>query len=308
VALLVGGVGGAKLALGLSKVLPSDALTVIVNTADDFEHIGVYVSPDVDTAMYTLSGIANPSAGWGIGGDTFQAIEMLGRYGGPTWFRLGDKDLATNLQRTAWLREGLSLTEITRRLSRALGVEHPILPMTDDKVATWLETDQGALSFQEYFVRERWQPVVRRIWYEGAEAARPTACVAEVLEGARLIVFGPSNPVLSIDPILAVGGIRDAIRRNQAPCVAVSPIIAGQAVRGPAAKLLGELGLEVSPLGVARHYADLLSGIILDENDAAFCQEIEALGVRAATLRTLMQTEEDKIQLAEALLNWAEEL
>jgi LPPG:FO 2-phospho-L-lactate transferase len=219
VVLLVGGVGGAKLALGLAHVLPPEALTVIVNTADDFEHLGLHVSPDLDTVMYTLSGLANPDTGWGLSGDTFKAMEMVGRYGGPDWFNLGDRDLAASLVRTALLREGHPLSAVTGQLCRALGVQHSVLPMSDDPVSTWLDTDRGALPFQVYFVRERWEPVVRRIRFEGAESARPGAGVSAALEAATLIVYGPSNPYLSIDPILSVPGIRECIDTSHAPRV-----------------------------------------------------------------------------------------
>lgn len=307
VVLLVGGVGGAKLAVGLANVLPPESLAIIVNTADDFEHLGLHVSPDVDTVMYTLAGIANPETGWGLAGDTFQALDMLGRYGGPDWFRLGDRDLASNLLRTARLREGQRLTAITHALCAALGVSHRILPMTDDPVRTWVETDRGRLAFQEYFVRERWQPAVSQIEFEGAAQARPTPEVVEALEQAALIVFGPSNPFLSLDPILAVPGIRQRIAGSNAPVVAVSPIIGGKAVKGPADKLMAELGYDVSASGIVNYYEDLLSGIILDEVDADLCASIESRGVKAAALPTFMQSLPDKIRLAATLLDWSEE-
>jgi LPPG:FO 2-phospho-L-lactate transferase len=305
VVLLVGGVGGAKLALGLSKVLPPESLTIIVNTADDFEHLSVHISPDLDTVMYTLAGLANPATGWGIEGDSFQAIDMVNRYGGADWFRLGDKDIGTNLYRTHLLRQGHTLTQVTGHLSTRLGVQHPILPMSDDPVRTILETDHGVLGFQEYFVRERWQPVVKHIHFEGAETARPSPAVSEALDQASLIVFGPSNPFLSIDPILAVPGIRGQIATR--PCVAVSPIIGGKAVKGPAAKLMTELGMDVSPWGVAKHYEELLNGIILDIVDQDLCQKIEKLGMHTKAQPTLMKNLPDKIHLATVLLNWTEE-
>lgn len=307
VVLLVGGVGGAKLALGLARVLPADALTIIVNTGDDFEHLGLHISPDLDTVMYTLADRANPQTGWGLANDTFRAMEMVERYGGPAWFRLGDGDLGTNLMRTMLLREGCPLTEVTQRLCAALGVEHRPLPMSDDPVRTVLETEQGRLAFQEYFVRERWQPIVHSIRYEGAEQATPSPAVAVALEEATAIVFGPSNPFLSIDPILAVPGIRERIAALAAPKVAVTPLIAGQAVKGPTAKLMAELGLEVSVLGVARHYQELLSGIILDEADRDLIPAVAALGIRATARHTYMETLSDKISLAQSLLAWLED-
>ncbi len=307
VVLLVGGVGGAKLALGLSHVLPPDALTVVVNTGDDFEHLGLHISPDLDTVLYTLAGMANPQTGWGVAGDTFQAMEMVTRYGGADWFRLGDRDLGLNLVRTAMLREGYTLTETTRRLCAALEVQHRILPMSDQAIRTCLDTDQGPMAFQEYFVRERWQPVVRRVRFEGAEQAQPTGAIMHAIEGASLFVFGPSNPFLSIDPILAVPGIRERIEDSDAPCVAVSPIIGGRAVKGPAAKLMEELGVEVSPLGIASHYENLLDGIILDNEDRHLCEPIEKLGIHATAQKTLMETLSDKISLAANLIYWIEE-
>jgi LPPG:FO 2-phospho-L-lactate transferase len=304
VVLLVGGVGGAKLALGLAHVLPPEALTVIVNTADDFEHLGLHVSPDLDTVMYTLSGLANPDTGWGLSGDTFKAMEMVGRYGGPDWFNLGDRDLAASLVRTALLREGHPLSAVTGQLCRALGVQHSVLPMSDDPVSTWLDTDRGALPFQVYFVRERWEPVVRQIRFEGAESARPGTGVSAALEAATLIVYGPSNPYLSIDPILSVPGIRECIDASHAPRVAVSPIVGGQALKGPAAKLMAELGVEVSPMGIVTHFRDRLDGIILDHADSDLREAIERLPIRATTKQTVMTSLADKIRLAEELLNW----
>lgn len=307
VVLLVGGVGGAKLALGLAHALPPEALTVVVNTADDLEHLGLHISPDVDTVMYTLAGIANPKFGWGLEGDTFQAMQMVQRYGGPAWFNLGDCDLGTSLLRTQLLREGHTLTAITRRLSRAVGVETTLLPMTDDPVRTVLETDRGELSFQVYFVREGWQPAVRSIRFDGADTAEPGPAVAEALDRASLIVFGPSNPYLSIDPILSIPGIRDRIARSPAPRVAVTPLIAGQAVKGPTAKLMAELGRDVSPVEVATHFRPLLDGFILDEADSELRAPVEALGLRATAQHTYMSTLTDKVNLANALLSWVEE-
>lgn len=306
--MLVGGVGGAKLAYGLAEVLPPGALTIIVNTGDDFEHFGLHISPDLDTVMYTLAGLANPIMGWGVDGDSFRAMEMVERYGGPTWFRLGDLDLGTHLQRTKWLQEGLSLTTATHRLCTSLDLPHTILPMCDQPVRTRLETDQGTLDFQEYFVRRRWEPRVHSVSYVGAEDAHASKEVAQALEEATLIVFGPSNPVLSIDPILAVPGIRERIAANPVHCVAVSPIIGGKAVKGPAAKLIAELGIEVSPLGIAQYYANLLFGIILDNADESLCPAIEALGLLAVARQTFMTIEEDKKELAEELLTWIEDL
>jgi len=307
VVLLVGGVGGAKLALGLANVLQPGELSIVVNTGDDFEHLGLRISPDLDTVLYSLAGLASPQTGWGITDDTFQAMTMVERYGGPGWFRLGDRDLGTSLARTSMLQEGYSLTEVTQQLTSRLGVQHSILPMADQVVSTRLDTDQGPLAFQAYSVREQWQPTVSSIRFEGVENAQPSPPVIRALEQATLIVFGPSNPFLSIDPILAVPGIREQIAQSTAPCIAVSPIIGGQAVKGPAAKLMTELGLDVSPIGITRHYEDLLDGIILDTVDSALCETIVKLKVRATARNILMTTLVQKIDLAQSLLHWAEE-
>ncbi|MBN1427811.1 MAG: 2-phospho-L-lactate transferase [Anaerolineae bacterium] len=308
VVLLVGGVGGAKLAVGLANVLPPGALSIIVNTGDDFEHLGLHISPDLDTVLYSLSDLANPQTGWGIANDTFHAMEMVGQYGGPTWFRLGDRDLATSLARTSMLREGKSLTEVTRHLATALGIEHAVLPMTDQSVQTRIETGDGCLAFQEYFVRERWQPIAQSIRFEDVENARPSQAVQQALGEATLIIFGPSNPFLSIDPILAIPGIRDTIAGSPVPCIAVSPIIGGQAVKGPAAKLMAELGHDVSSLGIATYYQDLLDGIILDTVDVEMCEEIEKLHIRAIARNILMTTLVEKTELAASLLQCIEEI
>ncbi len=307
IALLVGGVGGAKLALGLARVLPPGSLTIIVNTGDDFNHLGLHISPDVDTVMYTLSNLVNPKTGWGLNDDSLHAMRMVRRYGGPDWFSLGDKDLGTHLMRTQLLSEGLTLTEVTRKLCAPLGVEHPLLPMSDDPVRTVLDTDQGMLNFQEYFVRERWQPMVRDIRFEGSEKAKPGEAVITALEQASMIVIGPSNPFLSIDPILSVPGIRERIEGASVPRVAISPIIAGKAVKGPTAKMMAEMGIDVSPVGVVDHYRNLLDGIILDEADSTLRDEIESTGMHTSAQQILMETQNDKIRLAVTLLHWVEE-
>jgi LPPG:FO 2-phospho-L-lactate transferase len=307
VVLLVGGVGGAKLAVGMAKVLPPEALTIIVNTGDDFEHLGLHVSPDLDTVMYSLAGLAHPVNGWGVIDDTRQAMDMIQRLGGPDWFGLGDRDLGTNLMRTSLLREGKTLTEVTAQLARQLGVRHPVLPMSDDAVRTTVETDQGRFAFQEYFVRERWQPVVQRIEFAGAAEAQASDAVKSALENASLIVFGPSNPYLSIDPILTVPGVRELIAESSAPCVAVSPIIGGKAIKGPAAKIMAELGADVSPVGIATYFQDLLDGFVLDEVDQEACDRIASLGMRPTAQKTFMDSLTSKVQLAKAILNWTEE-
>lgn len=299
---LAGGVGGAKLAYGLSKIVPPGQLTIIGNVADDLILYGLHVSPDLDTVMYTLAEVANPATGWGLAGDSWQMLDMLARYGQDTWFGLGDRDLATHVLRTAWLAQGVALTEITRRLMDALGVTHRLLPVTDDPLATMIDTeDRGTLAFQEYFVRYRWQPPVRRVWFRGVEQARVTAEAEQALRTADVIVFCPSNPVLSIEPILAVPGVRDLILNRRGPCVAVSPFVDGKAVKGPAAKLMCELGLDISPDGLVTYYAGLLDGLVIDRSDS---RPALAGAVSWLATHTLMQSDDDKVRLAEEVLEW----
>lgn len=304
---LAGGVGGAKLADGLAQVLPPENLTIVVNTADDFEWYGLHISPDLDTVMYTLAGVANPASGWGLAGDTFQALEMLGRYGQAIWFHVGDRDLATHILRTHWLREGMTLTAVTEALARALGVQVTILPMSDARVATVVETDEGELPFQDYFVRRAWQPVVRRIRFEGIGVARPTFAVMATLRSADAVILCPSNPFVSIGPILALPGVREALR--DAPCVvAVSPIVGGQALKGPAAKMMAELGQPVSPLSIAQGYGDFLSGFVLDWADQAEAERIAALGIRPLVTDIVMRDQADRARLAREVLQMVERL
>ncbi|GAB4436703.1 MAG: 2-phospho-L-lactate transferase [Anaerolineae bacterium] len=306
---LAGGVGGAKLALGLALALSPERLTVVVNVGDDFEHHGLYICPDLDTVMYTLAGLADPVKGWGIAGDTTAALQMLGRYGAETWFALGDQDLATHLVRTRALHAGARLTEVVGRMCRALGVAPCVLPVTDDRVATTVDTlREGALSFQEYFVRRRWEPVVAGLRYEGAAAAALTPEVSAALDAAALVVFCPSNPVLSIDPMLAVDGLRARLAGVQARRVAVSPIVGGAALKGPAAKLMAEMGMEVSPVGVAAHYKDLLDGFVLDVRDAGLEPRVRALGMATLVTDTVMNARADRLRLAETILDWSKTL
>ncbi len=302
VVVLAGGVGGAKAAAGLYQILPPQALTVIVNTGDDFELLGLPISPDLDTIMYTLAGINHPEQGWGLAGDTFQALEMIGRYGGPTWFRLGDKDLATHIMRRYLRDQGHSLTAITEQLAQALGIQARILPMSDDPVCTVVDTPEGRLPFQEYFVRQRQQPRVLAVHFEGIDRARPTPAVMEALARADAIVFAPSNPYLSLDPILALPGVREAIRSRRERVVAISPIVGGKALKGPAAKMMREFGESPSPLVVARRYADLLAAFVLDEQDTAYRDAIAALGLRVHVTDTIMKTPADRARVARAAL------
>ena len=293
---LSGGIGGAKLALGLARLL-GGRLTVIVNTGDDFEHLGLAISPDVDTTLYTLAGVANPETGWGRRDETWSFIEAVAELGGPTWFRLGDRDLATHVERTRRLRAGETQTSVTAHLSERLGVAARVLPMSDDPVRTVAETDTGTLAFQEYFVRDQCRPVVRSLRYEGAGAARMTAQVEAALSAATLggVILCPSNPWLSIDPILAVPGMRAALRASGAPVIAVSPIIGGRAVKGPTAKIMAELGLAPDVRSIARHYGDLLDALVVDAADG---EAAKGLPLRTSVTGTLMQTMDDKIALA----------
>ena len=300
---LAGGVGGARLADGLAQILPAENLTVIVNTGDDFEHLGLYICPDLDTVCYTLAGISNPATGWGRSGETWQALESLGALGGPTWFRLGDRDLGLNLERTRRLHVGIPLSRITRHFCQALGVKARILPMSDDPVSTWVLTDEGNLPFQEYFVHRQCQPRVSGFQFAGIERARPASGVLEAIQQSDLIVFCPSNPWVSIDPILSVPGIHQAIsRRNEQVSLAVSPIIGGQAVKGPAAKMFTELGLQPGAREVARHYGRLLDGFVLDQADAEEEPDIQALGLQTLLTDIIMRTNQDRVRLAKEVI------
>jgi len=297
---LSGGIGGAKLALGLYRVLPSEALTVVANTGDDFEHLGLSISPDIDTLLYTLAGIDNPDTGWGRSGETWTFMAALESLGGETWFKLGDGDLATHIERTRRLTAGESLSQITDDFRHRLGISARLLPMTDDRVRTRLRTEEGWLDFQDYFVRRRSAPVVRNIIYTGASEARanPDFLAALAADNLEAVVICPSNPFLSIDPILSLPCIKDALRACDAPVVAVSPIIDGKAVKGPTAKIMSELGLPTGA-AVAQHYADILDIYVADEADA---DEIAGLGIPVRLTHTLMLTVDDREALARAVL------
>lgn len=304
---LAGGVGGAKLVLGMSRLLTPEQLTIVVNTGDDEHFHGLHVSPDLDTVAYALAGIADPAQGWGLTGDTFRTLTALKRLGSSeTWFLLGDVDLATHIRRTQMLRDGLSLSQATSALSAAMGVRHPIVPMTDDRVRTIAVTEEGELPFQDYFVRRRCEPPIRGVRFDGAADARPATRFAHALASASAIIFCPSNPVVSIAPILAIPGVRDSIASFQGPRIAVSPIVGGQAVKGPAAKMMAELGEEVSPVGVARRLSGLCGIVIMDHTDQALRSEIEGLGMQSVVTNTVMQTDEDKVELARHVLTLTE--
>ena len=302
---LSGGVGGAKLALGLYRILPPDTLTVVANTGDDFEHLGLSVSPDLDTLLYTLSGQDNPELGWGRRGETWTFMAALEALGGETWFRLGDGDLATHIERTRRLKAGESLSTIIADFHRRLGIAARLLPMSDDRVRTRLRTRDGWLDFQDYFVRLHCEPVISELAFAGAEAARPHSEFLAVVADPRLraVVICPSNPFISIDPILAVPGVRIALRECRAPVVAVSPIVAGQAVKGPTAKMMAELGLPVDAATPARHYRDFLDVYVADEADAP---ALAGLDLPVVLTRTLMQSLADREELARTVLAAAE--
>ena len=285
---LAGGVGAARFLRGLVQVVDPADLTVVVNTADDEWFHGLYVSPDLDSVTYTLAGAANPETGWGLAGETFTTVDALARYGEDTWFRLGDRDLATHLFRTRLLREGVTLSEVTARIAAAWELELRLLPMSDDRVATRIVTADGELAMQEWFVRERSEPTVVDVRFDGAADATPAPGVLDAIADAETVLVCPSNPVISIGPILAVPGVRDALVARRERVVGVSPIIAGRPVKGPADRLMGPLGIDVSCVGVAREYRSFCATLVIDAGDAARAGEIEALGVRAVTAETLM--------------------
>ena len=302
VTLLAGGTGGTKLAHGFTLLDPPVELTVIANVGDDFELHGLHVSPDVDALLYTLGGLIDTDRGWGIRGDTMTAHAMLERYGEPGWFAVGDADLATHVERTRRLGGGQSLTDATAHMALALGIGARILPATDDRFRTRLETDEGPLDFQDYFVRRRQEPEVTSVRFDGAATARPTAAVLDAIAGADLVVIGPSNPIVSIGPILSVAGVRAALEASSARRIAVSPIVAGRALKGPADRMLVSLGHESTAVGVARIYAGLVDRFILDTADAALADDIQALGLSAGVLDTVMRDDDDRRSLASSLL------
>jgi LPPG:FO 2-phospho-L-lactate transferase len=304
---LTGGVGGAKLVLGLSRILADTQLTAIVNTGDDFEHLGLPICPDLDTLMYTLAGEVNPETGWGCRDETWNFMNAVERLRAETWFRIGDRDLATHVVRRQLLAEQATLTEVTQSLCERLSIRTRVLPMSDTPVRTRVVTDRGHLDFQHYFVRDRAQPVVSALEYTGADNAVPTPAVISALGDPELtaIVIAPSNPYLSIDPILAVPGLRAALRAAAAPIIAVSPIVAGIALKGPAAKIMGELGIEPAAGSVARHYGNLLDGFIVDEQDRDMVSGAKKLTLPVRICDTIMHTLDDKISLARETLDFA---
>jgi LPPG:FO 2-phospho-L-lactate transferase len=303
ITVLAGGVGAARFLRGLIDVVDPASVTVISNTADDQEFFGLHVSPDIDTVIYTLAGVVNEEQGWGLAGDTYQMLERAKTLGEDTWFLLGDKDIATHLMRTQVLRDGGTISEATSTLARAHGLSCRVLPMTDDRVRTIVTTDEGDISFQEYFVRRRQQDNVRALNFDGARDASPAPGVLDALRDADAVIVAPSNPLVSIGPLLAVPGIRETLVETKAPAVAVSPIIGGKALKGPADKMLTSLGHESSAAGVARLYADFLDVLIIDNEDAALASKVETAGVQPVVTDTIMRDAGSRHALAQATLD-----
>jgi LPPG:FO 2-phospho-L-lactate transferase len=301
-------VGGAKLALGLAQILSADELTICANTADDFTHLGLRICPDLDTVMYTLAGLNNQQQGWGLQGESWQFMDSLRALGGADWFKLGDRDLATHVLRTDMLARGRSLSEITRQLCEQMGVRHTLLPMSDDAVSTVLDTDEGELSFQDYFVRRQCQPAVSDYRFDGVEGAQVQRQLMDLLRDPQLdaVLICPSNPFVSVAPVLALGGVREAMEQSAAPVIAVSPIVGGRAIKGPAAKMMRELQLPASALEVARFYRGLLDGFVIDDCDGSQAASIEALGMSCLVTATVMHSLQDKTRLARELMTFVD--
>ncbi|XHH08283.1 MAG: 2-phospho-L-lactate transferase [Candidatus Bathyarchaeia archaeon] len=300
---LAGGVGAARFLTGLSQLVKQEDLTVIVNTGDDIDLFGLHISPDVDIVTYTLAGIINEEKGWGIKGDTFECLTMLKRFGEVDWFNLGDRDFATSILRTKMLKNGATLSQIAAKVSRDLGLKLKILPMTDDKFATHVRTPEGSIHFEEYMVKRAALDKVLGVEFVGAETAKPAAGVVESIMASERVIICPSNPIVSIGTILSIPGVREALRKTSAKKVAVSPIIAGAPIKGPADKLLNGLGVEVSAFGVAKLYADFLDCFVIDSADASERSRIEELGVKVAVTNTLMNDLPSKVALAKVVLS-----
>ena len=300
---ITGGVGGAKLALGLSKILTPDELLFLVNTGDDFQHLGLDISPDLDSLLYALSGKNNPELGWGRANETWACISELEELGADSWFRLGDRDLALHLVRTQMLSQGATLQNVADRLCESLGIDHRIAPMSNDKIRTTVNTPNGKLAFQEYFVREQCEPAVIDFDFEGIEKSTPNPVVMSWLDECDGIIICPSNPYVSVDTILSVPKYRDAFQSK--PVIAVSPIVGGLAIKGPAAKMMTELGVPPTPIAVAKHYGSLLSGFVLDQTDH---EQAKDIAIPSIVTQTIMLTLEDRIELAEQCVRFLEEL
>ncbi|MFB3122106.1 MAG: 2-phospho-L-lactate transferase [Candidatus Binatia bacterium] len=300
--LLTGGTGGAKLVQGFNLEARPEDLVIICNTADDFVFHGLHISPDLDTITYTMAGLSDAAKGWGIRDDTFVVLDWLGRLGGESWFKLGDRDLATHIMRSNLLREGLTLSQITERIRKRLGIESIILPMSDDRVETRIETPSGEISFQDYFVRGRWRDEVHRITFTGVEKCRPAPGVLDSIREASAVILCPSNPITSIGPILAVPGIRSALRETRARIIAVSPIIRGMPYSGPAHKFMAAMGIEVSAFGVASAYRDFLTLIMIALEDSELMRKIEGLGIQTVTTSIRLESLDDRRRVARELL------
>lgn len=307
---LSGGIGGAKLALGLAKILPAEQLAIVVNTGDDFEHLGLHISPDIDTLLYTLAGINNQETGWGRANESWSFMSALGELGADTWFRLGDRDLALNVYRTHCLRSGQTLSKVTADIAGRLGLSVMIATMSDDPVRTFVDTDAGLLEFQEYFVRRQCEPAVSGILFKGSESARPSPEFAKLLQRPDLaaVIICPSNPFLSIDPMLSIPGVRDSLENCSAPVIAISPIVQGKAIKGPTAKIMDELGIPVAASAVAEHYGSLIDGFVLDTSDAQFASSIAGTDLTVEVTNTVMQTLDDRMTLARNVLEFAARL
>jgi LPPG:FO 2-phospho-L-lactate transferase len=306
IAALAGGIGASKLLFGLHRVMDPRELTVVVNTGDDITLHGLEISPDLDIVTYTLAELVNPDTGWGFRDETFRALDQLSVYGHSQWFHLGDRDLATHLHRTEMLRGGASLSEVAESIRKALGVQAKILPMSDQPVPTMMETDQGRIHFQEYLVQRRAEPQLLSISFDGIEQARPAPGVLDAIEHASFLVICPSNPLISIGPILAVPGVRDALRRRRADVIAVCPIVGGKSLKGPSDRMMAQLGCDVSPLGVARLYQDVCGTMVIDSVDSNYGPGIESLGFELIIHPTVMRNVEDKDLLARRILKFAE--
>jgi LPPG:FO 2-phospho-L-lactate transferase len=305
---LGGGVGAAKFLSGLTGVLGGESLTVIVNTGDDIRIAGLRISPDVDTIIYWLSGVVDTERGWGIRGDTFNFLETVWRFGVQTWFRIGDRDLATHIHRTHLREQGFTPSQVTERIAKGLGIGNvKILPMTDEDVETWIVTDEGEMHFQEYLVKRKMIPQVKGVFVKGIENAEPAPGVTQAIEEARLVIICPSNPIISIGPILGVKGIREALRRTRAKIVAISPLVAGIPLKGPADRLMSGLGMEISSTQVAKLYGDFLDEMVIDVKDAFEADSINSIGVKTLVIDTIMTNEEKAEKLAENILKLVDE-
>lgn len=305
---LAGGVGGARFLDGLVQAAGAENVAAIVNTADDFQLYGLHISPDIDTVLYTLAGLADPVNGWGIAGDTKSTLAGIASYGEEPWFQLGDRDFATHILRSAWLAEGMSLTDATNRLRSQLDLQSPVLPMTDQTVATIIDTPDGKLAFQDYFVRRRQQDEVTGVTFEGISAAQPTSIALTAIQTTSMIMLAPSNPIVSIGPILEIGAYRQALSDRVVPSIAVSPIIGGKALKGPADKMLSSLGHESTALGVARIYAGLIDGFVIDGIDSHLAPEIERLGMSVHVTDAIMRDVPDRARLAAEVVAFGQSL